>query len=280
MTNKLTYNDRNRLITRYGRWALVTGASSGIGKEICKQLAESTFNLIIVGRNEKHLQNLQSELLAKFNVDVEIVIADLSQEEEVHQLIKKTSQKQIGLAVLSAGYGTSGSFIDNPLSDELNMLDVNCKALTILAHHFGNRFSNNMTGGLVLLGSLVSFQGVPYAAHYAATKAYVLSLGEALHHELKPHGVDVLTACPGPVASGFGSRADMKMDGAMNPEDIAVPILKSLGKKSVILPGLLTKILTYALRTVPRWGKVLIMKKVMTDMTKHQKSVRLASKHY
>ncbi|MTI41451.1 SDR family NAD(P)-dependent oxidoreductase [Fulvivirga lutimaris] len=279
MASKLSYNDRNRLITLYGRWALVTGASSGIGKEICKQLAESTFNLVIVGRNEKHLQNLQSELLAKFNVDVEIIIADLARQEDVYELIKKTSQKQIGLAVLSAGYGTSGQFIENSLSDELNMLDVNCKALTMLAHHFGNRFSTQMAGGLVLLGSLVSFQGVPYAAHYAATKAYVLSLGEALHHELKLNNADVLTACPGPVASGFGSRADIKMEGAMKPGEIAIPILKALGKKSVILPGLLTKILTYALRTVPRWGKVLIMKKVMTDMTKHQKSVRLAYRH-
>lgn len=276
MARKLSYSEQNRLITLYGRWALVTGASSGIGREICKQLAESTFNLIMVGRNEKHLQNLQSELLAKYNNDVEIVLADLAIESEVYELIKTTNQKQIGLVVLSAGYGTSGEFIENPLVDELNMLDVNCKALTILAHHFGNRFSNQMAGGLILLGSLVSFQGVPYAAHYAATKAYVLSLGEGLHHELKPYGVDVLTACPGPVASGFGDRADMKMDGAMKPSEIAIPILKALGKKSVILPGLLTKILTYALRTVPRWGKVLIMKKVMTDMTKHQKSVRLA----
>lgn len=279
MSKKLSYNDRNRLITLYGRWALVTGASSGIGREICIELAESTFNLIIVGRNEKHLQNLQSELLAKYNNDVEMVVADLSIEREVYELIKSTNQKQIGLAVLSAGYGTSGEFIENPLLDELNMLNVNCRALTILTHHFANRFSSQMFGGLILLGSLVSFQGVPYAAHYAATKAYVLSLGEALYHELKPYDIDVLTACPGPVASGFGARADMKMHGAMKPKEIVVPILKSLGKKSVLLPGLMTKMLAYALRTVPRWGKVLIMKKVMSDMTKHQKSIKLAYRH-
>ncbi len=271
MGRKLSYDDQNRLITQYGRWALVTGASSGIGKEICKHLAESTFNLIIVGRNERQLHNVQSELLAKYNNDVEIIIADLAKETEVYELIRKTNKKQIGLAVLSAGYGTSGQFIENSLAVELNMLDVNCRALIMLAHHFGNRFAEQMTGGLILLSSMVSFQGVPYAANYAATKAYVLSLGEALHHELKPLGVDVLTACPGPVATGFGSRADMKMDGAMSPHEIALPILKSIGKKSVILPGLLTKILTYALRTVPRWGKVLIMKKIMSDMTKHQK---------
>ena len=277
MATKISNKERERLVSFYGQLALVTGASSGIGRELCRQLASCNFNLIVVGRSEKSLINLQSELQAKYTVDVEIIVADLSEEAAVNQLINKISHRPIGIAVLSAGFGTSGSFIENNLSEELNMLNVNCRALTILSHHFGKTFTDQGYGGIILLGSLVSFQGVPYAAHYAATKAYVLSLGEALYHELNPFDVDVLTACPGPVNSGFGTRADMVMVGAMTPEEIAIPILKSLGRRSVILPGLLTKVLTYALRTVPRWGKVLIMKKVMSGMTKHQKSLAYVS---
>ncbi|UPT68195.1 MAG: SDR family NAD(P)-dependent oxidoreductase [Sphingobacteriales bacterium JAD_PAG50586_3] len=121
------------------------------------------------------------------------------------------------------------------------------------------------------MSSMVAFQGVPYAAHYAATKAYVQTFAEALAVELKPYGVDVLAAAPGPVKSGFSSRANMKMDLALTPEQVGVPILKALGRKTTVLPGFLTKLLVYSLRTVPRWGKIRIMKMVMGGMTQHQR---------
>jgi short-subunit dehydrogenase len=121
---------------------------------------------------------------------------------------------------------------------------------------------------------MVAFQGVPYSANYAATKAYVQSLAEALAIELKPSGVDVLAAAPGPVSSGFEQRANMKMYMSLKPLDVGVPILKALGRKSTVLPGLLTKLLIYSLRTIPRWGKVKIMKMVMDGMTKHQRQYK------
>jgi hypothetical protein len=119
---------------------------------------------------------------------------------------------------------------------------------------------------------MVAFQGVPYSANYAATKAYVQSLGEALAEELRPHGVDVLAAAPGPVASGFGQRANMKMNMSLTPQQVGIPILKALGRNTTVLPGFLTKFLVYSLRTVPRWGKVKIMKIVMGGMTEHQRT--------
>ena len=121
------------------------------------------------------------------------------------------------------------------------------------------------------MSSMVAFQGVPYSANYAATKAYVQSLAEALAVELKPYNVDVLAAAPGPVSSGFEQRANMKMSMSLKPSQIGVPILKALGRKTTVLPGLLTKVLVYSLRTLPRWGKVKIMQKVMGSMTKHQR---------
>src|SRR5205823_9088379 len=103
-----------------------------------------------------------------------------------------TSDLDVGLLVAAAGFGTSGAFIDSPLEEELGMFDVNCRAVTTLAHHFGNRFAKARRGGMVLMSSLLAFQGVPGFANYAATKAYVQSLAEGLRLELSPLGVDVV----------------------------------------------------------------------------------------
>jgi len=120
------------------------------------------------------------------------------------------------------------------------------------------------------MSSIVAFQGVPNAANYAATKAYVQSLSEALAIELKEEGIDVLATAPGPVSSGFAERANMKMDMSLSPQDVGVPIIKAIGRKTSNLPGFLTKLLVYNLRMTPRWGKIRIMGKVMSGFTKHQ----------
>ena len=106
----------------------------------------------------------------------------------------------VGLLVAAAGFGTSGPFLDSDLTQELEMLDVNCRALLSQSLHFGRRFAERGRGGLILLASLVGFQGAPFSANYAATKAYVQSLAEALHVELALRGVDVLASAPGPAA--------------------------------------------------------------------------------
>ena len=257
-------------LRNYGSWALVTGASSGIGEALASVVAASQTNLVLSGRNRKKLEGLASSLMMTYNIECQIIPADLSSQEEIDHLIEETRTYDIGLFIASAGYGTSGSFIESDLHQELDMLKVNCDALLQLTHCFANRFKRKGKGGIVLMASLVGFQGTPFAAHYAATKAYVQSLAEALSVELKPAGIDVLAAAPGPVSSGFASRANMQMGTTLKPEDIATPILSALGKKQTVLPGLLTKFRVYSLRTAPRWGKVRIMKLVMGGMTKHQ----------
>ncbi|MEM6377378.1 MAG: SDR family NAD(P)-dependent oxidoreductase [Bacteroidota bacterium] len=262
-------------LNTYGSWALVTGASSGIGKALAEKVAESGLNLVLVGRKNASSKNtveaVAAFLEANYGVRTKIIYADLSGSKDVEHLLHEVERLDIGLFIASAGFGTSGELIKSSLSDELNMLDVNCKALLILTHHFAKSFAARGKGGIILLSSMVAFQGVPYAGHYAATKAYVQSLGEALAHELRPLNVDVLAAAPGPVSTGFESRANMKMGKTLKPEEISTEILMALGKKDTILPGWLTKVLVTGLRTVPRWGKVIIMKMVMGGMTKHQR---------
>ncbi len=174
--------------------------------------------------------------------------------------------------IASAGFGTSGAFLNTSIHAEVNMLQVNCLALLQLTHHFAQKFAAQKKGGIILMSSIVSFQGVPFAANYAASKAYVQTLAEALYHELKPYNVDVLSAAPGPVQTGFSERANMVMDNTLTPDQIGVPILKALGRKATVLPGFLSKLLVYSLGTVPRWGKIRIMKGVMGGMTKHQRA--------
>ncbi len=266
-----TGKQRKRLKEKYGGWALVTGASSGIGLEIARQLAQSGFSVIINARNEYRLEEIKEEFEKKYLTSIIVVAADCSEPTGIHKILNATQQRNIGLVALCAGYGTSGLFIESSLPAEINMLRVNCEGLLQLTHHFSQRFVIQGRGGIILMSSLVAFQGVPFSANYAATKAYVQTFGEALAIELKPYGVDVLCAAPGPVKSGFEKRANMQMSMALTPGDVGIPILKALGKKNTVLPGLLSKILVGSLRTLPRWGKIRIMRKVMGGMTKHQR---------
>lgn len=268
----LSVSEKNRLKTKYGAWALVTGASSGIGKELAERLAEAGIHLVLTARSGAVLEKFAFELQSKYKVETRVVTADLSKPAEVNKIIEASQDLDVGLLVAAAGFGTSGFLTEASVEEELDMIQVNCSALFVLTHHFSKKFVERKRGGIILLSSIVSFQGVPYAAHYAATKAYVQSLAEALAVELRPFGVDVLSAAPAPVESGFAKRADMQLGMALKPAEIAIPILKALGRKSTVLPGFLTKFLVGSLRTVPRWAKVRIMKMVMSGMTQHQRA--------
>lgn len=268
---KFSQKEKNRLLSQFGPWAIVSGASSGIGRELALRLAEAGFHLVLNARNETRLLELARELQSQ-GIETQVVAADLSDFDGMMTLIAATQGLEIGLLVASAGFGTSGSFLETSLHAETKMVRVNCEGLLVLTHHFSQQFAQQKRGGIILLSSLVAFQGVPYASNYAATKAYVQSLAEGLRWELSPFGVSVLAAAPGPVESGFGARANMKMSMSLSPAQVGVPILKALGRRSNVVPGFLSKLLVYSLRTVPRWAKTRIMKVIMGGMTAHQRS--------
>lgn len=266
---KLSSKEKQYLKNKYGDWAIVTGASSGIGLELAKQLADAGFNLIINSRNEERLHKAEQSL-KKAGTLIKSVVADLSANEGVTEIIRASTGLTIGLLINNAGFGTSGLFVDSSLHAEINMLRLNCESVLALTHYFSRHFKEQGRGGIVFLSSLVAFQGVPYAANYAASKAFVQSFAEALAVEMEPFNVDIVAAAPGPVESGFGHRADMQITNSISPEKIGAPILKALGRQTNVVPGLLSKVLVYSLKTVPRFLKIKIMGQVMNGFTKHQ----------
>jgi short-subunit dehydrogenase len=137
-----------------------------------------------------------------------------------------------------------------------------------LVHHLGNRMARRGRGGIVLFSLLVAFQGVPNAASYAATKAYVQSLAEGIGPELRARGEDVLAVARGPVRSGFAARAGMRMGATESPETVAKGLAEALGRRSVVRPGLLSKLLDSAPAVLPRRGRVWMMGKVMSGMAR------------
>ena len=257
--------DPPEVAARYGPWAVVTGASSGIGRELAVELARRGLHLVLVARRADALERLASELRAAHGVQALPVVADLGGD-GIDRLVAATSDLDVGLLVAAAGYGTSGPFLEAAAAPEQDMLAVNTRAVFDATLHFGRRLAARGRGGVILLGSVVGFQGTPWSAHYAATKAYVHALGEALHVEWAPLGIDILVSAPGPTRSGFADRARMRMGATLDPAQVARATLRALGRQALVLPGWLSKALGWSLALLPRWARVRVIGRVMHRM--------------
>jgi len=250
---------------------VVTGASEGIGAAFAAELASKGLNLVLVARRQDRLAALASSLQSRFKVEVRVSPTDLGDMMEANSFLKSTEGLDVGLLVAAAGFGSSGPALLTHDVAEAEQIEVNCTAVLLQTLHFGRRFAARGKGGLILLGSVLGFQGTPYSANYAATKAYVQSLAEGIGEELKPNGVDVLSVAPGPIASGFAARANMNLGQSMTPEIVARVSIAALGKKRTVRPGWLSKLLGWGLSTAPRFLRVQIIGSIMANMTKHQR---------
>lgn len=248
----------NEFKQKYGPWALVTGASSGIGVEFARQIGEMGLNLVLVARREDRLKTLAEELKGKHAIEVKVVGADLSRDDFLPTLKEATSNLEIGLLVNNAGLTTTGTVIDNTLEDELNLLHVNCRAPLMLAHEFGKQMRDRKRGGMIFLGSVLAFASVPYWANYAASKAYDLMLAEGLAAELKEHNVDVLAVCPGFTRTEFAELAKLNDLMAMDAQPVVALALRKLGKSRIAIPGIINKLNALSTRLQPRFLNTLI----------------------
>lgn len=234
------------------------------------RLAAARLSLVLVARTGETLETLSNELRARHEIDVRVLAVDLAQDAALDEIAAATEDLEIGLLIAAAGFGTSGRFLDAQFEREAEVLAVNCRAVLGLSVQFARRFAARGYGGIVLMSSIVGFQGVPYSANYAATKAYIQSLAEALQAELKPLGVDVVACAPGPTDSGFAARANMRMGATVTPDTVARETIAALGRRATVLPGILSKALTFSLAPLPRSARVRAMGAVMRGMTKHQ----------
>ncbi len=262
----------SQFLDRYGPWALVTGASDGIGRAFASDLANRGLNLILVARRAGILSEFARDLRLRSNIECEVRALDLGDSKALLDLCKEMSDRPIGLLVAAAGFGTSGAFLQTSTMDELDQIDVNCRAVMALCKTCAPGMAQRGRGGMVLLSSIVAFQGVPRASNYAATKAYVQTLAEGLAHELSVQGIDVLACAPGPVSSGFADRAGMRLGATVSTSIVAQETLHALGKRSLVRPGFLSKLLGYSLMTAPRSLRVRIMTQIMSGMTAHRRS--------
>lgn len=238
---------------RYGAWALITGASSGLGAEFARQLAAHKLDLILVARRRDRMNELATALKLEHGIQVKVVPLDLAKENFMKVLKKQTAKLNIGLVVNNAGFGIAGEFIENSLDLELRMLAVNCRAPLMIAHEYGKLMASHRRGGIIMVSSVVSFQGVPYMSHYAATKAYDLLLGEGLWYEMKKYGVDVTTLCPGATTTEFSHVAATKpVPGSMPAAPVVKAALDALGHKPYVTAGGKNKLLVFATRLSPR----------------------------
>jgi len=243
-----------------GRTALVTGASSGIGESFAHLLAKSGANLILVARREDRLNTLSETLRADFNVQVEVIAKDLALPHASEELYQQTNAQglQVDILVNNAGLGTHGDFLDLPLAKHHQMINLNIIALNDLTHFYGQDMAKRGQGDILLVASIAGFLPVPRFSTYAATKNYVLALGEALGNELKSKGVTVTTLCPGGTLTEFMDVAGQQIDGVrslamMSSDKVAKTGLNALSrKKRVIVPGWLYKIGISSLRLYPR----------------------------
>lgn len=267
-------SSKSEFLEKYGPWAVVTGASDGIGAAFACELASKGLNLVLVARRRDRLENMSREFSGKFGIQVVIQSIDLTVQESAASLFANTQDLDVGLLVAAAGFGSSGPMLLTNDRIEADLLEVNCAVVLQQCLHYGRRMATRRQGGIVLFSSVVAFQGAPFSANYAASKAYIQALAEGMGEELKADGVDVLSVAPGPIASGFAARANMNLGQTMTPEVVARVSIAALGKQRTVRPGWLSKLLGWGLSTAPRFLRVQIMGSIMAKMTKHQRSAK------
>lgn len=241
------------------RWTLITGASSGIGLELARLFAKDGDGLVLVARRKDRLDALAAELTGAHGVPVKTLALDLSSPDAPQALWEWTLSESINVHTLvnNAGFGLLGPFHELDAERQAQMVQLNVTALTVLSRMFLPGMIARREGGILNIASMAAWQGGPYMAVYYATKAYVLSLSEALHEEAKDYGVAVSALCPGPVKTEFidvaGLEGRPRFDTAPPPAQIAREGHAAYrANKAVHIPGFLNKLGIFAERFLPR----------------------------
>lgn len=239
-------------MSAYGPWALVTGASAGIGAAFARALAAQNVNVVLTARREDRLRALAAELESRARVQTRVVALDLAAEGAPARLAERVADLEIGSVINNAGFGVAGRFDKGSYERLLEMVRLNCVAVTAVSHLFLPAMRRRGRGALVILASAAGYQPLALAAVYGATKAFDLMLAEALWAENRTSGVDVLAVSPGPVDTEFQAVAGETPHAGTTPEEVVKVSFAALGRKPSVVVGTGNKIRAWSVRLAPR----------------------------
>ena len=248
-------------VRRYGPWAVVAGASEGLGAAWAQALAARGLDLVLIARRREVLEATAASLRARERVEVRTRCLDLADAGFALELERLTEGLEVGFAVFNAAHAPRGQFLDLTLEDQLRSVDLNCRGPLTLAHVLGKQMAARGRGGLVLMSSLTAFQGSPFIATYGATKAFNLVLGEGLWFELRARGVDVLACAAGATRTPGLTRASPQGEpGMIEPAQVVKEALGQLGRSGVMIPGRFNRFASFLMRRIlPRGTAVGIL---------------------
>lgn len=251
---------------RYGPVAVVTGASSGIGRSFARLLAAQGLDLVLVARRVERLEALRDELKQAHATEVRICDVDLAASAAVTQILEATADLDVGLVVSNAGYGFKGDHASQDPQALAEMLMVNCNVPMLLAHGFMPRLRQRGRGGLLFTSSVEGLIGCPYSTAYSASKALVISLGEGLWAELQPDSIDVLTICPGATDTEAAARQGIDpatLQNVMSPDEVAQLALTNLANGPTLIVSEHYKAVFDQLLALPRRDALMAMARGM-----------------
>jgi len=241
-----------------GKWALVTGASAGIGVALAEQLAAAGAHVVLTARRADRLQSLAERLKSEYSVETRIIAADLADPAVPQQLFSATEEAgvQIDILINNAGFGYTGEFVKGDTTWQRQMVDLNCAAVVHLTRLFLPKMIARRHGYVMIVSSTASYQPLGYMSTYAATKVFDRFLAEALAHEVTEYGVKVCALCPGPTESEFNQVAglkEMSARGRQSAEEVAQIGLEGMVRgKHWVIPYASGKVMVFVQRFVPR----------------------------
>lgn len=251
-----SHNSNADLRERYGPWALIAGASDGIGECFARRLAAAGIHIILLARRESVLKDVAASIREEYGVETRILVADLTGDDLDARVEKGIAGLEIGLLVYNAGavHGAK-AFHDQPVDHALGLVHLNCRGPVLLTHRLGQGMRERGRGGILLLTSMAALSGSAYTTTYAATKSFDLILAEGLWHELAPHGVDAMAVVAGATKtpSMLNSQPGFEnYEGIMEADDVAAGALRHLGNGPVWVAGEGNRAAAQGLMPIPR----------------------------
>ena len=248
-------------VTRYGQWAVIAGASEGLGAAFAAELAGRGMHLLLLARREEQLAELAERLRRQHGVEVRYLALDLADPAAAERLAPAVADIEVGVLIYNAAASQMGRFVTMEADALERMVHVNVRGPLTFLRALLPPMHERGRGAVVLMSSLAGMQGSPGIAAYAATKAFNTILGESLWHELRPHGIDVVASCAGAIRTpGYLRAYGKEAPGILPPEAVARQTLAALGKAPRVVPGLLNRIVAQvSSRLLPRKSAINLM---------------------